>query len=445
MGRRLAVRMVRSSDGGIVATLSGRTMTVVLGGGRGTRLHPLTAMRAKPAVPLGAKYRLIDIPISNAINSGLREIFVLTQFNSASLNTHLARTYRFDPFTNGFVEILAAEQTDASGDWFQGTADAVRKHLHRLNREGVENVLILSGDHLYRMDYRQLLATHDEMGADITVSTIPVRREECDGFGVLAADSAGWIRAFREKPAATEDLSHLAIPAEMAERWKTGDRTHLASMGVYVFSIDVLQDLLSSGEPTDFGRDILPAAVRAGRPVAAHVFDGYWEDIGTIAAFFEANMMLCETEPRFRFYDPSAPIYTRPRFMPPTMVRNCQVERSLFAEGCLLDGARLDRVVVGLRSVVHPGAEISEAILMGADFYEVDDRRAAMAARGLPPLGIGAGASIRRAIIDKNARIGAGAVIHGGDRPDEEHENYVVRDGIVIVNKGAVIPPGARL
>ncbi len=428
-----------------MATLSGRTMTVVLGGGRGTRLHPLTAMRAKPAVPLGAKYRLIDIPISNAINSGLREIFVLTQFNSASLNTHLSRTYRFDPFTNGFVEVLAAEQTDNSGDWFQGTADAVLKHIHRLQRDGVENVLILSGDHLYRMDYRDLIRRHDDMGADITVSVLPVKRADCSGLGVLSTDPAGYIRDFVEKPANDVDLSALRIPPELARHHNTGDREHFASMGVYVFDIAVLAQVLAEPGMTDFGRDILPGAIRSGRPVAAHVFDGYWEDIGTIGAFYNANMLLCQDDSPFKFYDPAAPIYTRPRFLPPSILRNCQVENALIAEGCLLNGAVLRRCVVGLRSHVGSGALIEDTVLMGADFYEVDEKREAVRKeRGLPPVGVGPNASIRRAIIDKNARIGAGAVIHGSpDRPDEVHRDFVVRDGIVIVCKGAHIPAGA--
>ncbi|MEQ1507842.1 MAG: glucose-1-phosphate adenylyltransferase [Myxococcota bacterium] len=428
-----------------MATVNGRIMTVVLGGGRGQRLFPLTKNRAKPAVPLGGKYRLIDIPLSNAINSGLREIFVLTQFQSASLNAHIARTYRFDMFTNGFVEVLAAEQRDdPGGDWFQGTADAVRKHVHRLAREGVEHVLILSGDHLYRMAYDEFVKYHEEQDADITVSCIPVHRHDCSGFGVLAVDGDGLVSAFREKPTDDEDLSALRTPPELKERWGT-DRDHLVSMGVYVFKIEALIAELSRGEHLDFGKDILPKALESRR-VAGYLFKDYWEDIGTIKAFYEANLMMCEDFPPFRFYVPEAPIYTRARFLPPTIFRDARMERSLVAEGCLLHGARVVHSVIGQRSWLLPGSRVEDSIVMGADFYEVEDRRERVIAAGRIPVGIGEGASVKRAIIDKNARIGAGAVIHGAvDRPDEDHDEWCVRDGIVIVHKGARIEPGAVL
>ena len=419
-------------------------MTVVLGGGRGSRLYPLTAQRAKPAVPLGGKYRLIDIPISNAINSGLREIFVLTQFNSASLNAHIGRTYRFDMFSNGFVEVLAAEQTDADGAWFQGTADAVRQHLHRFAREGVENVLILSGDHLYRMAYDELIAAHDEAGADITVATYPVDRHQCDGFGVLATDADGRITAFKEKPAADEDLSSFAMPPSLKARWGA-TKDFSASMGVYVFRVDTLRKYLQDATLVDFGRDILPRAIHEHH-VLSHVFDGYWEDIGTIRSFYEANLLLTEAHSPFRFYVPEAPIFTRPRFLPPSVMRQGHIERSLICEGSLVLGARVVRSIIGVRSWLQPGCRVEESIIMGADFYEVHERREAIEAAGNIPVGIGEGASIHRAIIDKNARIGAGAVIHGSDdRPDEDHGHWVVRDGIVIVAKGATIPAGAVL
>lgn len=427
-----------------MATVSGRIMTVVLGGGRGSRLHPLTHMRAKPAVPLGGKYRLIDIPLSNAINSGLREIFVLTQFMSASLNAHIARTYRFDMFTNGFVEVLAAEQRDdPGGDWFQGTADAVRKHFHRFKRNGVEHILVLSGDHLYRMAYDEFIAHHERTNADVTVSCIPVHRHECGGFGVVATDGEGLVRAFKEKPKDTEDLSPIRIPAALKAEWGT-DRDYLASMGVYVFRIEVLERMLETGH-VDFGRDILPEAIHTHR-VAAYLFQDYWEDIGTIKAFFEANLMMCEEDPPFRFYVPEAPIFTRARFLPPTVFRDTRIERSLVAEGCILQGARVVHSVIGQRAWLLPGSRVEDTVLMGADFYEVGDTRARVIRDGRIPVGIGEGASIRRAIIDKNARIGAGAVIHGHpDRPDETHDQWVVRDGIVIVQKGAVIEPGTVL
>jgi glucose-1-phosphate adenylyltransferase len=428
-----------------VATVSGRILTVVLGGGRGARLYPLTKVRAKPAVPLGGKYRLIDIPLSNAINSGLREIFVLTQFQSASLNAHIARTYRFDMFTNGFVEVLAAEQRDEpGGDWFEGTADAVRKHRRRFAREGVEHVLILSGDHLYRQDYDALIKYHEAQNADITVSCIPVHRHECSAFGVVAVDSGGFIQAFREKPSDEEDLTSLQTPPERKAAWGT-DRDHLASMGVYVFKIDALLEALDRAENIDFGKDILPREL-GRKKVAGYMFREYWEDIGTIKAFYEANLMMCEDEAPFRFYVPEAPIYTRARFLPPSIFRDARIERSLVAEGCLLHGARVVHSVIGQRSWLLPGSRVEDSIMMGADYYEVEEKRKQVIDAGRIPVGVGEGASVRRAIIDKNARIGAGAVVHGHpDRPDEDHDSWCVRDGILIVHKSATILPGSVL
>ncbi len=421
------------------------TITVVLGGGRGTRLFPLTSVRAKPAVPLGGKYRLIDIPISNAINSGLREIFVLTQFNSASLNSHLAQSYRFDHFSGGFVEVLAAEQTAESGDWYQGTADAIRQQMQQLDRLGVRNVLILSGDHLYRMDYAELLERHEEANADITVSAIPLSRQACTGFGVMGCDSDGMINGFTEKPEPGDDISHLRVPNVLREMWGLGDRAHLASMGIYVFRLETLKELLADKNNVDFGKDILPKAIDT-HAVAVHLFDDYWADIGTIKAFYEANLAMCSDNPPFRFYDIAAPIYTRPRYLPPSVIGGADIRGSLLADGCLIEGATVRNSIIGLRSRIEPGAVIEDSIVMGADWYESPERIEELAAKGRQSICIGEGASIKRAILDKNVRIGAGAVIHGGeDRADQEGDQWYVRDGIVILEKGAVIPPGAVL
>jgi glucose-1-phosphate adenylyltransferase len=424
----------------------GRTITVVLGGGRGTRLYPLTSSRAKPAVPLGGKYRLIDIPISNAINSGLREIFVLTQFNSASLNGHLAKTYRFDPFTQGFVEVLAAEQTDASGDWYQGTADAVRQMLHHMDREGVEHMLILSGDHLYRMDYRGLLQRHKEMEADITVSTIPVNREGCEGFGILQCNANGIVTRFKEKPKRDENIDDIVAPPGLRRAWRLDEgRPFLASMGVYIFRMEALREILANPDNLDFGKDILPRVLQTHR-VAAYLFDGYWEDIGTIKAFYDANLMLCEQDPPFKFYDEDAPIYTHPRFLPPSLIWGSTLERSIVAEGCVVNGARIAHSIVGLRSWIAAGTTIEDSIIMGADIFQFEAKRKELAAAGKVPVGIGANCRIKRAIIDKNACIGDNCVIQGDpSRPDEDHGSWMIRDGIVCVSKGAVIPPGSVL
>ena len=423
----------------------GRTVTVVLGGGRGTRLFPLTSSRAKPAVPLGGKYRLIDIPISNAINSGLRELFVLTQFNSASLNAHISKTYRFDPFSGGTVEVLAAEQTENSPEWYQGTADAIRQMLHHMDGDDVDQMLILSGDHLYRQDYRGLLARHREMEADITVSMIPVTRAGCEGFGVMACNAQGIITRFKEKPKADEDITDYEAPPGLRRAWNLGDRTYLASMGVYVFRAAALRELLADPSNVDFGKDILPRVLNTHR-VAAYLYDGYWEDIGTISAFYDANLALCEEDSAFRFYDAQAPIYTRPRFLPPALLWNTQLDRAIVAEGSVLKGVRVKRSIIGLRSMIMPGTVIEDSIVMGADLYQDDNQRSHLLAEGRVPMGIGEGCSLKRAIIDKNAAIGSGCTIHGSvGRPDADGPGWAVRDGIVCVMKNAVIPPGTTI
>jgi glucose-1-phosphate adenylyltransferase len=419
-----------------------RVYTVILGGGRGSRLFPLTKHRAKPAVPLGGKYRLIDITLSNAINSGFRQIAVLTQFNSASLNAHIAQAYQFDVFSGGNVEVLAAEQTDESDHWYQGTADAVRKQLRRLAAQRVEHVLILSGDHLYRMDYRELVARHIETRADATVSCLPLPREGCTGFGVLSAEANGRVHGFREKPEPSEDLSHLMPPPALADSLGMAPGEYLASMGVYAFRFDTLREILADSAMIDFGKDILPAMIGSHR-VQAHSFRGYWRDIGTIASFYEANLALTAKEPPFRFHVPGAPIYARQRFLPASKFMDCTIRHSIISDGCLVFGASVEDSVIGIRSRLQEGAVVRHSILMGADYFEDDDVRADNLARGISPAGVGPGTIIERAIVDKNARIGEGCVIRGEPgRPDADGDGWHLRDGIVIIPKDAILPPG---
>ncbi len=421
-------------------------LAVVLGGGAGTRLFPLTHQRSKPAVPLGGKYRLVDIPISNCINSDITQIFVLTQYNSASLNRHIARTYRFSGFSDGFVEILAAEQTPESPQWFQGTADAVRQVLPHIHDWGIDTLLILSGDHLYRMDYRKFLARHFETQADVTVSVVPFQREAAEEFGLLKADPTGHILEFREKPkgAALEemrvDTTAFGLSAEEAAR-----RPFLASMGIYVFNYTRLRELLAENPAwVDFGREVIPAAIKDYN-VQSYLFDDYWEDIGTISAFHSANLDMTSLLPKFNFFDTEAPIYTRPRYLPPSKVHNCEIVDSIIGDGSIINRARLVRSVIGLRARVEPGTHIENTYLMGADYYQSIDEMRADAAAGRQPIGIGRDTVIRHAIIDKNVRIGAGVRLTneaGVKHFDNEAAGYFIREGIIIVPKNATVKDG---
>jgi glucose-1-phosphate adenylyltransferase len=410
-------------------------MAVILGGGRGTRLYPLTKLRAKPAVPIGGRYRLIDVPISNCLNSGVDKIYVMTQFLSASLHRHIYQTYKFDLFSDGFVYTLAAEETPSGMDWYQGTADAVRKQLPRFAHARVEDTLILSGDHLYRMDYADFVALHREKRADVTIAVQPVIRVDAPRFGILKTDEDGRITAFHEKPRASE-LDGLESLAD-------SDRPYMASMGVYVFRQDVLRELLEGSDAEDFGRQIIPAAIERLR-VYAFLFDDYWEDIGTVRAFYEANLALTLPDPPFDFYDPRRPIYTRPRFLPPSRADGCDLERTVLAEGCLLQDSDLRESVIGLRSVIGPDARVTRTVMMGADFYETPERKAENRRLGRPDVGIGRGCIIEGVIIDKNARIGEGVTIRPHSPGEEmlETENYIIRDGVVVIPKNAVIPDG---
>jgi len=410
-------------------------MALILGGGRGTRLYPLTKLRAKPAVPIGGKYRLIDIPISNCLNSGIHKIYVLTQFLSASLHRHIYQTYKFDVFSGGFVYILAAEETPSGMDWYQGTADAVRKQLSRFAHARVEDLLILSGDHLYRMDYAEFIELHREKRADVTIAVQPVARADAPRFGILKTGENGRITSFHEKPQDDEVEGLESIP--------DSDRPYLASMGVYLFRADMLREMLEESDAEDFGKQIIPAAIESLR-VYAFPFDGYWKDIGTIRALYEANLALTLPDPPFDFYDPNNPIYSRPRFLPSSRADGCHLERAVLAEGCLIEQSDICESVIGLRSVIGPDARVTRTVMMGADFYETPGRKAENRKRGRPDVGIGRGSNVEGAIIDKNARIGEGVTIrpHAPDEGMVETDNYVIRDGVVVIPKNAVIPDG---
>ena len=424
-----------------------RVLAIILGGGAGTRLYPLTKLRAKPAVPLGAKYRLIDIPISNCINSEIQRIYVLTQFNSASLNRHITRTYGMAGFSQGFVEVLAAQQTSDSPSWFEGTADAVRKYLWLFAEWDVDEYLILSGDHLYRMNYADFIRRHRETEADITLSVIPVDERRASDYGLMKIDKNGRVVSFSEKPkgdalkAMQVDTTVLGLPADKAK-----ESLYIASMGIYVFDKRVLHELLSQApQRTDFGREILPASARDYN-VQAYLFRDYWEDIGTIEAFYNANLALTyQPDPPFSFYDEKAPIYTRSRYLPPTKLLDSHVIESMVGEGCILKECTVKRSVIGIRSRIETGCVIDNALLMGSDYYESPVERLKSLESGKVPLGVGANTTILRAIVDKNARIGRNVRIVNKDRVEEasrEDLGFVIRSGIVVVIKNATIPDG---
>jgi glucose-1-phosphate adenylyltransferase len=418
-------------------------VAVILAGGQGTRLYPLTKMRSKPAVPIAGRFRLIDIPISNCIHSDYRRIFVLTQFASESLNRHVALAYRFDVFHEDFVRLLTAQQTLESRDWYQGTADAVRQNLPFIKDQG-DLVLILSGDHLYRMDYRKFVEAHVRTGADVSISVIPVPASRVGEFGALKVDAEGRITEFREKPRDAAAVEAMRTGDEVFARFgiPRGDRTHLASMGIYVFSRDALRELLTTNAYEDFGKQVIPEAIRR-KKVTAHLFDGYWEDIGTIPSFFEANLALAGPEPAFDFYDEERPIFTHARFLPGSRIVVSDVARSVLCEGSVIRGASIRESIVGIRSKIGEGSVLERTVLMGADFYERPEDLARNAARGIPPIGIGRGAEIRNAIIDKNARIGDGVrLINARGVKDEKGDLACIVGGILVVPKNAVVPDG---
>jgi len=419
--------------------------TVIMAGGQGARLYPLTRDRAKPSVTFAGKYRLIDIPMSNCIHSEVRQIYILTQFNSASLNRHIVETYQFGSMGRVDVQILAASQTLDACDWYQGTADAVRQNLRHLIRPQWQprEFLVLAGDHLYRMDYRKFIGRHRDTEADITIATIPVPQQEANRFGVLQVDNKGWITRFVEKPDKPEDFDGLLLPSTSAD----ADPVCLASMGIYVIRGDVLPKILGDGEGSDFGHDIIPASI-GNYKVQSFVYDGYWEDIGTIGAFFEANMALLETVPRFDFYNEWEPIYTHRYHLPNTKVNKSKIFASMLGDGGIIDSSQIDRSIIGMRATIRGQTRIEDSLLMGADYYESAEQIARHAEAGDPPMGIGEGCHIKRAIIDKNARVGEGAVLINEDNiqeADAEDGNWFIRDGIIVVPKNGVIPAGTRV
>ncbi len=418
-------------------------LSLILGGGRGTRLYPLTMLRSKPAVPLAGKYRLIDIPISNCINSGYNRIFVLTQFLSVSLHRHIANTYKFDPFSRGFVEILAAQQTYESSDWYQGTADAVRQNIRYVHETPCEYVLVLSGDQLYRMDFGHLVATHRTTGADVTIAALPVSADQTPHFGILRTDETGRVTGFTEKPQTDDKLS----PYHVSDEWiqsqgiQAKGRNYLASMGIYLFSRDVMFHLLNAPPlATDFGKEIFPRSIHTHK-VHAHLFDGYWEDVGTIKSYHEANLALAADEPPFDFHSREGVIYTRMRYLPASRVNGARIEQGLISDGCHIGaGTVIQNCVVGVRMQIGRNVSLRDTVLIGADRYESAAEIAENQRRGLPNVGIGDGTVIQRAIVDKDARIGANVrIVNKEEVQDGEGPNFVIREGIVVIPKSAVI------
>ena len=425
-----------------MATQSSKnTLAIILGGGAGTRLYPLTASRSKPAVPIAGKYRLVDIPISNCINAGINRMFVLTQFNSASLNKHIKNTYHFSMFSSAFVDILAAEQTPDNAGWYQGTADAVRQCIRHVEQHDAEYILILSGDQLYQMDFQEMIDDHIARGADISIATIPVAEREAPEFGILKSDERGTITSFIEKP-----------KPEVLHEWvsDTGDvmrgvgRIYLASMGIYIFNRKLLNDLLMEvhKNATDFGKEIIPSSI-SNYKVASYQYGGYWTDIGNIYSFFEANLALTQEIPDFNLFDNSRPVFTRARMLPPAKISGTTLERTIIAEGSIILASRVENSVIGIRSRIGHGTTIVSSYLMGSDFYETLQEMNHAAERNIPKIGIGERCYIKNAIVDKNCRIGNDVRINGGAHlPNSDHSLYTVKDGIVVVKKGAILPDG---
>jgi len=422
-------------------------LSLILGGGRGTRLYPLTMLRSKPAVPIAGKYRLIDLPISNCINSGLNRIYVLTQFLSVSLHRHIGNTYKFDPFSRGFVEVLAAQQTNEAADWYQGTADAVRQNMRYIQEDGYRDVMILSGDQIYRMDFRHLLRAHRENEAAVTIAVLPVSAEQASAFGIVRLDRAGRVVGFIEKPKTAAELEPWRTSSEWLEASgiKSHGRNYLASMGIYLFQRDVLIDLLNAPPPaTDFGKEVFPRSIGSHR-VQAYLFDGYWEDVGTVKAYHEASLALTGDKPPFDFHSPEGVIYTRMRYLPAARLVSAQVDESIISDGCVIrSGTTIQRCIVGVRTQIGRNVTLRNSVIIGADIFQTDAEFADDCRKNIPHLGIGDGTVIENAIVDKDCRVGANVrIINRNKIQDGEGPNFVIREGVVVIPKATVVADGA--
>lgn len=424
-------------------TTQKQVLAVIMGGGRGTRLYPLTMERCKPAVPLAGKYRLVDIPISNCINSDINRIFLLTQFHTASLHKHIQNTYHFDPFGGGFVDILSAEQTEKTSDWYQGTADAVRRNLQHFRNFPHELVLILSGDQLYRMDFRPLLEQHVRTKSDVTLATVPFPTSKVEGLGILRVNDELEIQQFAEKPKDPAVIASMALSDTVQSKLKglTAEKHCLASMGIYVFNRAALADALDNSA-TDFGKEIIPGLL-GKKKLSAYMFQGYWEDIGTVRAFFDANLALAQPLPPFNFFDAGSPIYTQDRYLPASKVNKCSIDYVVIGDGSIIEDSKIKHSIFGIRSFVREGSSLEDVVMMGADYYESELQLAENATTGRPNLGVGRGCVISGSIIDKNARIGDRVTLSAAGKADGNYPHgVVVRDGVLVVPKGAIVPSG---
>ena len=421
-------------------------LAVIMGGGRGARLYPLTKDRCKPAVPLAGKYRLVDIPISNCLNSGLNRIYLLTQFNTASLHRHVKESYKFDPFGGGFVDILAAEQTQKDSNWYQGTADAVRQNLHNFSDIDFDYLLILSGDQLYRMDFNKLINQHIETGADVTIAAKALPASQVEDLGLMRINDDLLITEFVEKPTDPQVIEGLAISEALQASVKNsnGDKHCLASMGIYLFNHKALVESLDN-DMKDFGKEVIPGLLGKAR-LSSYIFDGYWEDIGTVASFFEANLSLASDEPPFNFFEAKNPVYTHARYLPASIINQCIIDHAIISDGCIIQNTQLTQCVIGVRSIIRGGSRLERTVMLGSVFFETPAELQACEKKGIPPIGVGMNCRISNAIIDKNARIGNNVTLSPDGKANEtEGDGYFIRDGVIVVLKGAVIPNGSTI